>query len=182
MNLLTWLLLITGALCIIMATIGAIGRPISSIIKATIRPRQRKYLVSVVIAGSVAFLTSILIGQGAGWVTLFGTDFGYSIQSGSMVLSKAPGGFYQWWGHFADHEFTPMKFGMGYDRSGYGDFQDQTLPHIVTALGGNFHALILPFWILLAGFLIAIFLIGRRPQKNAEGVDGKPPEAPQPPH
>ena len=134
-------------------------------------------MVAIVILASLIFVPSLLIGRGTGWVTLFGTDFGYSIRPGSMVLSQAPGGFYQWWRQFADHEFTPMKFGMGYDQIGCGDFQDQALPRIVSAFDGNIHALILPFWILLVGFYIAIFLIGRRPQKRAEGVDGKPPEA-----
>ena len=127
-------------------------------------------MAALVIIGSLIFVPSLLIGSGTGWVTLFGADFGYSIRSGNMVVSKAAGGFYQWWAVFADHEFIPRKFGVGYDSHAYGDIHAQVLPQLLTFFEGNVHALILPIWILLVGFSITIFLIGRRPQKNAEQV------------
>ena len=134
------------------------------------RKLHRKFVVTVAILGGLIIWASFAIGRGTVWVTLFGTDFGYSIRSGSMIVSKAPGGFYHWWAAFAEHDFAPLKFGMGYDPLAYGDCHVQVVPQILTSFGGIVQTMVMPFWIVAVGVLLTTFLIERRQTNAAESA------------
>ncbi|MGB1260576.1 MAG: hypothetical protein ACPG6P_11085 [Akkermansiaceae bacterium] len=118
-----------------------------------LNPRLQKITAVIFIILSIS---SILIGRGLGWVTLFGTDIGYSCHSGTAWISISPGGFFYYWDGFAVREFEPRQFGLGYSSQRADDAPLLALPKIYSGLDGMVKTLALPLWIPLLVFLTII--------------------------